>query len=125
MNTIPQCGALSNSHIYSLQLTITRTESSWSAVPHYSSGTGFQLRTFSFLGPRTVPATLPQQHLTQMHSLELPPLVQICTVWSSLNNCFNWTSVQYLLHWRSNNNSLLKLWSFIYYYLLYWSSHNS
>jgi hypothetical protein len=34
----------------------TCTESSRYAVPHHSSGTGFQRRTFAFLGSRTVPA---------------------------------------------------------------------
>jgi hypothetical protein len=43
--TIVCSGALASSHSYSLQSTITRAESSWSAVPHYLSGAGFQRRT--------------------------------------------------------------------------------
>jgi hypothetical protein len=59
---------------YSLSLLIhsllsvvhyTSTESSWSAVPHYSSGTGFQRWTFTFLGSRTIPFAQPQQLLTR------------------------------------------------------------
>jgi hypothetical protein len=59
------CNAVAITHrLYFSQSAIhsTRTESFWSAVPHWSSGTGFQRRTFPFLGSRTAPAS--QSHLT-------------------------------------------------------------
>jgi hypothetical protein len=52
--------------VYSLTLFLqftTRSEFSWSAVPHQSSGSVFQRRTLPFLGSRTVPIPQPQQHL--------------------------------------------------------------
>jgi hypothetical protein len=53
--------AIANSRNYSQQSTITLTESSWSAAPHWTSGTGFQRRTLAFLLSRTVSATQAQQ----------------------------------------------------------------
>jgi hypothetical protein len=47
--------ALSLFHNYCIRFAITRTESSRSAIPHKSSGTGFQRQMFPFLCSRTIP----------------------------------------------------------------------
>jgi hypothetical protein len=50
---------------YNVQFTTACTESSWSAVLHQSSGTGFQQRTFPLLNSRTVP--VPQSQRPTVH----------------------------------------------------------
>jgi hypothetical protein len=57
----------------------TRTDFSRSAVPHHSSGTGFQRRTFIFLDSGTIPAPQPQQLLTHSALAGNLPCLLHCT----------------------------------------------
>jgi hypothetical protein len=91
-------------HNYGLNSIITSTK---------SSGAGFQWRTFSFQGSWTVLATQPQRLLTH-YTLSIfwsSLLLSRSVLSGALPITGFWTSVQYLLHWRSNNNSY---WTFIY-----------
>jgi hypothetical protein len=86
--------ALSLFHSYSPQSTITRTESSWSAVSHQFSGTGF-------LRFRTVPVSQPQRPSQYSGAPSGDGFLGALS-----NNCFKWASVQCLLHWRSNSSPI-------------------
>jgi hypothetical protein len=97
LRSLPQTKSTSLKHVVSRRLQHLAVAFSAGHTIHYnapsrldplsleSSGTGFQRRTFPFLGSRTVPATQPQQHFT-------PPAATAssCPV-------------------RSNNDSLLQL----------------
>jgi hypothetical protein len=85
--------------------THTHTESSRSAAPHQSSGTGFQQQTFPFLGSRTVAVLQPQRLLTHSaltNSILLAPLdtLKIFTPLDCSRTAFTFAGYE---HMQSNN----------------------
>jgi hypothetical protein len=109
-STLTQITILSSIHNYTLQhyryyvqsVCSTYTESSWTAVPHQSSGTGFQRRSFLFLGSRTVP--IPQR---AVHPELIPS-----TVCSSLNN---WLQLEQSNNWFQLEQSITDYFKFKLY----------